>query len=50
MKYNDLRYLNNKPQRINWRVVTEAPGKTLSHYESYDLVFDKHDLKIRGLS
>lgn len=42
-----LDYLKNKPKRINWVVV--AGNRQLSYYESYDLVFDEYDLKIRNL-
>lgn len=43
----DLYYLTNRPKRINWKVV--AGNRELSYYESYDLIFDQHDLKIRKL-
>jgi len=47
MNKYDLKYLDVKPRRVNWKVV--AGCRELSFYESYDLIFDKHDLKIRQL-
>lgn len=47
--YRDLSYLQNKPKVVKWKVVAEAPGKILSKYEKYDLVFDEHDYRIRQL-
>jgi hypothetical protein len=44
---NTLNYLNNRPARINWEVV--AGNRQLNYYESYDLLFDDKDFKIRGL-
>jgi hypothetical protein len=44
-KYN-LNYLQNKPKTIRWKVIAGSP---LTYYESYDLIFDKHDLRIRKL-
>ena len=46
MKY-DLKYLENKPKYINWKVV--AGNRQLSFYEAYDVVFDDYDLKIRKI-
>jgi hypothetical protein len=43
---NGLKYLYNKPKKINWIVI--AGSRKLSHYEKYDLVFDEYDYKIRG--
>ena len=45
-KWN-LDYLKNKPKKVYWKVV--AGERKLSYYESFDLVFDKYDSKIRGL-
>lgn len=47
MQKHDLRYLQNKPKIIRWKVV--AGNRQLSYYESYDLIFDKYDLQIRKL-
>jgi len=47
-KYN-LNYLEKKPKFIHWKVIAEAPGKQLSFYESYDLIYDEYDLRIRRL-
>lgn len=45
--YKDLSYLQNKPKFIRWTVV--AGNRELNFYESYDLILDEHDLKIRHL-
>lgn len=40
-------YLRNKPKRLKWKVV--AGDDDLDYYQSYDLIFDANDLKIRKL-
>jgi len=45
MKWKKLDY--TKPKFIHWKVIAGDPK--LSFYESYDVVFDEYDLKIRGL-
>jgi len=45
-KSSDVDYILDKPKRINW-VVIAGPG--LSPIQSYDLVFDDYDLKIRQI-
>jgi hypothetical protein len=47
MQKYDLRYLQNKPKRINWKLIVGPP---LTYYESYDLIFDKYDLQIRKIT
>ena len=42
-----LGYLENKPKFIRWKVV--AGSRELSFYESYDVVFDDYDLRIRKI-
>lgn len=42
-----LNYLNNKPKEIRWRVITGE--RDLNFYESFDLIYDDYDLKIRKL-
>lgn len=44
----NLHYLYNTPKTIKWKVI--AGERELSYYESYDLVYDEKDLRIRGLS
>ena len=46
-KYGNLNYLKNKPKTIRWKVIVGS--RELSFYESYDLVYDQYDLKIRQL-
>lgn len=46
--YRDLSYLLNKPKFIRWYVV--AGTRELNFYEAYDVIFDDHDLKIRGIN
>lgn len=48
-KFNryDPNYLTNKPKVIRWQVI--AGNRRLSPLESYDVVFDEYDLKIRKL-
>jgi hypothetical protein len=47
MEYvGELKYLNNKPKFIHWKVVA---GPELSFYEMYDVIFDEKDLRIRRL-
>jgi hypothetical protein len=41
-----LNYLGLKPKKVNWRVVA---GPRVSYIQSYDLVFDEFDCKIRQL-
>ena len=43
----NLHYLYNKPKTLRWKVI--AGERELSFYETYDIIFDKKDLKIRGL-
>lgn len=43
----ELHYLYNKPRYIKWKVIT---GSKISFYESYDLVYDDKDLRIRRLN
>jgi hypothetical protein len=42
-----LTYLNRKPKVIRWKVVAGPP---LTPIQSYDVVFDAYDLKIRGFA
>lgn len=44
----NLDYLQNKPKRINWKVIAPLEAK-LSPLQEYDIVFDSIDLKIRKL-
>jgi len=39
-------YLENKPKYVDWKVV--AGGK-ISSIQTYDVVFDDYDLKIRQI-
>ena len=43
---NALNYIYNTPKTIRWRVIA---GGELSEIQSYDLVYDNYDLKIRQL-
>lgn len=51
----NLHYLYNTPKTIKWKVIAplnqdgSAGERELSYYESYDLVYDEKDLRIRGL-
>lgn len=45
---NDKR-IYNKPVKIRWKVVAGPPKFKLSFIQSYDIVFDQFDYKIRGL-
>lgn len=44
----NLNYLANKPKRLKWKVIA-GDGYSLDYYQSYDLIFDEYDLKIRKL-
>lgn len=44
-KFN-LDYLHSTPKRIRWKVIA---GGELSRLQREDVIFDKYDLKIRGL-
>ncbi len=46
-KKSNLDYLKNKPRTIRWEII--AGTRELSYYESYDLVYDQYDLKMRHL-
>lgn len=41
-----LDYLQNKPKIINWEIIA---GGGLHPLQMYDVVYDKVDMKIRGL-
>lgn len=45
-RHLNLDYLRNQPKTIYWRVIA---GSGLSDIQSYDLVFDDYDLKIRQI-
>lgn len=47
-KYMNLTYLNNKPKRLNWKVIA-GDEDSLDYYQTYDLIFDDYDLKIRKI-
>lgn len=49
-KHPNLAYLYNKLKTIYWSITTPAPGKKLSFYETYDLIYDDKDLRIRKLN
>jgi hypothetical protein len=44
-----LAYLNQKPERVKWKIVAGPPGAKLSVLQESDLVYDKHDRRIRQL-
>lgn len=46
VKYGNLSYLQNKPKIINWEIIA---GPDLHPLQMYDVVYDKVDMKIRGL-
>lgn len=48
LKNDNLDYLRNKPKTIRWGVVAPK-GAKLSVLQDHDLLFDKHDYKIRQL-
>jgi hypothetical protein len=42
----ELMYLYNTPRKIYWKVIA---GPTPDPIQMYDVVFDKHDYKIRHM-
>lgn len=47
-KYQNLDYLTNKPKRLKWKIVA-GNEYGLDYYQTYDLIYDDYDLKIRKL-
>lgn len=47
--YGNLNYLNNTPERVFWKIIAGPPGYKLDILQESDLVYDKHDRKIRQL-
>jgi hypothetical protein len=48
-KYTNLDYLQLPPKTLNWKVIAGPIQAELSRHQSYDSIFDKHDLKIRKI-
>lgn len=44
----NLNYLARKPKRLRWKVVA-GNEFGLDYYQTYDLIYDDYDLKIRKL-
>lgn len=44
-----LEYLKNKPKRLKWKVVA-GNEYGLDYYQTYDLIYDDYDLRIRKLN
>lgn len=49
LKHANLAYLQNKPKYLRWKVVAGPPDYCLDYLQTYDLIFDDYDLKIRKL-
>ena len=49
VKNYDLQYLENKPKKINYKIIAGPPGAKLSSLQDHDLIYDAQDLKIRKL-
>lgn len=45
----ELEYLNNKEKVIRWQIVAGPPEARLSPIQTYDVVFDEKDLKLRQM-
>lgn len=45
----NLSYLMGKPKKIKWKVIA-GDEYSLDYYQTYDLIFDDYDLKIRKLT
>jgi hypothetical protein len=48
-KHDNLDYLQLPPKTLNWKVIAGPIEAELSKHQSYDLIFDKKDLKIRKM-
>lgn len=46
----DKSYLQNRPEKIWWKIVAGPPGYKLSILQEYDLIFDDYDRRIRKLT
>lgn len=46
---HNLDYLKLPPKIINYQIIAGPPNARLSSIQDHDVIFDKHDLKIRKL-
>ena len=44
----NLDYLRSRPMKLKWKVIA-GDEYSLDYYQTYDLVFDEYDLKIRKI-
>lgn len=45
----NLNYLNRKPKKLKWKIIAGPPDVELDYYQSYDLIYDEKDLKLRKM-